>query len=50
MDVAFQCSESEIPVLLEFKQNTVVGLPEAVNSTPEIERTLDDEGEKEDSL
>ncbi len=50
MDVAFQCSESEIPVLLEFKQNAVVGLPEAVNSTPEIERALDDEGEKEDSL
>ena len=51
MDVAFECSKSEeTPVLLEFKQNAVVGLPEAVDSTPEIERALDNEGEKEESL
>lgn len=50
MDVAFQCSKNEKPVLLEFKQNAVVELPEAVNSTPEIERALDNEEEKEGSL
>ena len=49
MDVAFQCSNGETPVLLEFRQNAVIELPKAVESTPEIERELNNEGEKDGS-
>jgi hypothetical protein len=47
VDLAFECSKDKKPVLLSFKQNAIVELPEAVDSTPEIERALDDEGSKE---
>ena len=50
MDVAFQCPKTQIPILLQFKQNAVIELPEAVDSTPEIELALDEEGEKEEPL
>lgn len=51
IDVAFQSSKSKTPVLLQFKQNAVIELPEAVDSTPEIEQALeDDEEQKEESL
>ena len=52
MDVAFQAPEKMKPVLLEFKQNAVVDLVsyEAVKNTPEIERALDNDGQKEESL
>ena len=48
MDVVFQCPKNKKPVLLGFKQNAVVELPDAVNSTPEIERALDNESQKEE--
>ena len=51
MDVAFQCPKDKKPILLQFKQNTVVDLIscEVVENTPEIERALDNEGKKEAS-
>ena len=49
MDVAFQCSNDKTPILLEFRQNAVIELPKAVESTPEIERELNNEGEKDGS-
>ncbi|MHC5084434.1 MAG: hypothetical protein ACYSOV_02395 [Planctomycetota bacterium] len=50
MDVAFQCSNGETPILLEFRQNAVIELPKAVESTPEIEGELNNDGEKDASL
>lgn len=49
MDVAFECPKNKKPILLEFRQNAVVELPDAVDSTPEIEQALDNEVEKEES-
>ena len=51
MDIAFQCPQDKKPVLLEFKQNAVVDLAsyEVVKNTPEIERALDNEGQKKES-
>ena len=40
IDVLFKVGPSMTPVLLEFKQNTVVSLPKAVASTDEIEESL----------
>jgi hypothetical protein len=50
MDVAFQCSNGETPILLEFRQNAVIELPKAAESTPEIEGELNNDGEKDASL
>ena len=49
MDVAFEVPRDKTPFLLEFKQNAVVDLTpyEVVKNTPEIERALDNEGQKE---
>jgi hypothetical protein len=49
MDVAFD-AQGDKPILLQFKQNAVVKLPAAVDSTPEIEQALDNEGPEEESL
>jgi hypothetical protein len=45
MDIVFECPGEETPILLEFKQNAVIELPEAVESTQEIERALNSKEE-----
>ena len=52
IDIAFEAPGNEKPVLLQFKQNAAVDLTpyqEAVKNTPEIERALDSDGQKEKS-
>ena len=51
MDVAFKVTDDKKPILLEFKQNAVVDLTpyEVVKNTPEIERILDNGGQKKES-
>jgi len=51
LDVAFDVPQGYRPVLLEFKQNAVADLTsyEVVKSTPEVERALDNWGQKEES-
>ena len=44
LDIAFQVPKGRIPVLLEFKQNTVVELPKTLTSTNEIENQLNSRG------
>jgi len=45
IDIAFKVPIGMTAMLLEFKQNVVVGLPQTVTSTGEIERQLDEEAE-----
>ena len=52
MDIAFRAPDAKAePTLLAFKQNAIVDLTsyEAVKNTPEIERDLDNDGQKEET-
>lgn len=47
VDLVFESSRDKKPILLGFKQNAIVKLPDAVDSTPDIERALNDTDPRE---